>query len=133
MKHTRTLLAATLALTLAACGQQGQVSAPTAGTPNPTATSEGAYLVGFKENGLGAQSLSAQDLAAQAQLQAQAITAAGASSRASGRRSAPPPRGSRRGRSPASRAIPWWSTWSPTSCATRWGAGAEARTRGRAR
>ncbi|WP_216319941.1 S8 family serine peptidase [Deinococcus aestuarii] len=77
MKHTRTLLAATLALTLAACGQPGQVSTPVASAPSPTTASEGAYLVGFREGGLGAQSLSAQDLAAQAQLQAQAITAAG--------------------------------------------------------
>ncbi|WP_102127023.1 S8 family serine peptidase [Deinococcus planocerae] len=77
MKHTRTLLAATLALTLAACGQQGQVGAPVATAPSPTTSEGGAYLVGFKESGLGAQSLSAQDLAAQAQLQAQAITAAG--------------------------------------------------------
>lgn len=79
MTHTRTLLAATLALTLAACGQQAQVPAPVAGAPAPAANEAipGAYLVGFREGGLGAQSLSAQDLAAQAQLQAQAIAAAG--------------------------------------------------------
>ncbi|WP_342663801.1 S8 family serine peptidase [Deinococcus murrayi] len=79
MTHTRTLLAATLALTLAACGQQAQVPAPVAGAPAPAADEAipGAYLVGFREGGLGAQSLSAQDLAAQAQLQAQAIAAAG--------------------------------------------------------
>lgn len=79
MTHTRTLLAATLALTLAACGQQTQAPAPVAATPAPAADEAiaGAYLVGFKESALGAQSLSAQDLAAQAQIQAQAITAAG--------------------------------------------------------
>ncbi|WP_104990815.1 S8 family serine peptidase [Deinococcus sp. NW-56] len=79
MTHTRTLLAATLALTLAACGQQTQAPAPVAATPAPTADEAiaGAYLVGFRENALGAQSLGAQELAAQAQLQAQAITAAG--------------------------------------------------------
>ncbi|GAA5513003.1 hypothetical protein Dcar01_01727 [Deinococcus carri] len=77
MKHTRTLLAATLALTLAACGQQAQVTAPAASTPDQTATNGDAYLVGFKESALGAQGLSAQQLAAQAQVQAQAITAAG--------------------------------------------------------
>jgi len=79
MTHTRSLLAATLALTLAACGQQAQVpgsaTAPVAAAP--TATETGAYLVGFKWDQLGAQSLSAQALTAQAQLQAQAITAAG--------------------------------------------------------
>lgn len=72
MKHTRTLLAATLALTLAACGQQ-QIAAPVAATPS--AESEviaGAYLVGFKQGGLSAQSLSEQ-----AAVQAQAIAAAG--------------------------------------------------------
>ncbi|MDL2344755.1 S8 family serine peptidase [Deinococcus sp. MIMF12] len=79
MTHTRTLLAATLALTLAACGQQTQAPAPVAATPAPVADEalSGAYLVGFKESALGAQSLSAQQLAAQAQLQAQTIAAAG--------------------------------------------------------
>ncbi|MEW6421014.1 MAG: S8 family serine peptidase [Deinococcota bacterium] len=77
MQHTRTLLAATLALTLAACGQQAQVTPPSASTPNQTTASGDAYLVGFKESSLGTQGLSAQQLAAQAQLQAQAITAAG--------------------------------------------------------
>ncbi|GMA16841.1 serine protease [Deinococcus metallilatus] len=77
MQHTRTLLAATLALTLAACGQQAQITPPAASTPEQTAVSGDAYLVGFKESSLGAQSLSAQELAAQAQVQAQAITAAG--------------------------------------------------------
>ncbi|GAA5532044.1 S8 family serine peptidase [Deinococcus aluminii] len=77
MQHTRTLLAATLALTLAACGQQAQVTPPAASTPEQAAVSGDAYLVGFKESSLGAQSLSAQELAAQAQVQAQAITAAG--------------------------------------------------------
>ncbi|SMB90679.1 S8 family serine peptidase [Deinococcus hopiensis] len=77
MKHTRTLLAATLALTLAACGQQVQVASPAASAPEHTGEIAGAYLVGFKESNLGAQSLNAEQLAAQAQLQAQAITAAG--------------------------------------------------------
>ncbi|GBF05312.1 serine protease, subtilase family [Deinococcus aerius] len=77
MKHTRTLLAATLALTLAACGQQAQMPAPTASTPDQATAADGAYLVGFKESNLGSQSLSPQALQAQALLQAQAITAAG--------------------------------------------------------
>lgn len=70
MKHTRTLLAATLALTLAACGQQ--TSAPIA-TPSADAEAiPGAYLVGFKQG-----TLSAQRLTEQAAAQAQAISAAG--------------------------------------------------------
>lgn len=81
MTHTRSLLAATLALTLAACGQQAQVpqagGGPVAATPEPVAASGDAYLVGFRWDQLGAQRLGAQELAAQAQLQAQAITAAG--------------------------------------------------------
>ncbi|WP_019585066.1 S8 family serine peptidase [Deinococcus apachensis] len=77
MKDTRTLLAATLALTLAACGQQAQTPAPSASSPDQATAADGAYLVGFKESNLGSQSLSPQALQAQAQLQAQAITAAG--------------------------------------------------------
>lgn len=75
MKHTRTLLAATLALTLASCGQQvATVQNQTAGA-QASADKEviaGAYLVGFKQSALSAQSLSEQ-----AALQAQAISAAG--------------------------------------------------------
>ncbi|MDP9763232.1 S8 family serine peptidase [Deinococcus enclensis] len=75
MKHTRTLIAATLALTLASCGQQP--TAPVAALPTPGADSQaevipGAYLVGFKQD-----ALSAQNLTEQAAVQAQAITAAG--------------------------------------------------------
>ncbi|ASN81182.1 S8 family serine peptidase [Deinococcus ficus] len=75
MKHTRTLIAATLALTLASCGQQP--TAPVAALPTPGADSQaevipGAYLVGFKQD-----ALSAQNLTEQAAMQAQAITAAG--------------------------------------------------------
>jgi subtilisin family serine protease len=75
MKHTRTLIAATLALTLASCGQQP--AAPVAALPTPGADSQaevipGAYLVGFKQD-----ALSAQNLTEQAAVQAQAITAAG--------------------------------------------------------
>lgn len=84
MTHTRTLFAATLALTLAACGQQTPAahqpvaSQPVAQTPGAAAPSAdeavaGAYLVGFREGG----HLSAQGLEAQATLQAQAISAAG--------------------------------------------------------
>lgn len=74
MKHTRTLLAATLALTLASCGQQ---VAPAQNQPAAQASTDseviaGAYLVGFKQSALSAQSLSEQ-----AALQAQAISAAG--------------------------------------------------------
>lgn len=74
MKHTRTLLAATLALTLASCGQQ---VAPAQNQPAAQASTNseviaGAYLVGFKQSALSAQSLSEQ-----AALQAQAISAAG--------------------------------------------------------
>ena len=81
MKHTRTLLAATLALTLASCGQQLQTPAasqPSASQPSanqPSSDSEviaGAYLVGFKQSALSAQSLTEQ-----AAVQAQAIAAAG--------------------------------------------------------
>ncbi|MFC4425747.1 S8 family serine peptidase [Deinococcus navajonensis] len=76
MKHTRSLLAATLALSLAACGQQTAttpVASPVASAP--AASDEviaGAYLVGFKQGALSAQSLSEQ-----AAVQAQAIAAAG--------------------------------------------------------
>lgn len=81
MSRPRSLLAATLALTLAACGQQAQVpqagGGPVTAIPEPAAASGDAYLVGFKWDQLGAQSLSAEQLTAQAQLQAQAITAAG--------------------------------------------------------
>ncbi|MFN4250715.1 S8 family serine peptidase [Deinococcus sp.] len=79
MKLTHPLLATTLALTLAACGQPSAVTpdaaaptAPVAGTPTGTDS----YLVGFRQP-LTAQSLGAQELAAQAAVQAQAITAAG--------------------------------------------------------
>lgn len=73
MKYTRTLFAATLALTLAACGQQASTpTAPTASTPTATAPAGEAYLVGFKEGALSTQSLSEQ-----AVMQAQAISAAG--------------------------------------------------------
>lgn len=79
MKLTHPLLATTLALTLAACGQQSAVTpdaaaptAPVAGTPAETDS----YLVGFRQP-LSAQNLGAQELAAQAAVQAQAITAAG--------------------------------------------------------
>ncbi|THF88237.1 serine protease [Deinococcus sp. KSM4-11] len=70
MKHTRSLLAATLALTLAACSQQTAVS-PAASAP-AVSDSTAAYLVGFKQTSLGTQSLSEQ-----AAVQALAIAAAG--------------------------------------------------------
>jgi subtilisin family serine protease len=76
MSLNRALLAATLALSLAACSQQN-AAVPDASTTDLSAT--GNYLVGFKENPLSAQSLDAQALEAQAVLQAQAITAAGGS------------------------------------------------------
>ncbi|PNY82595.1 S8 family serine peptidase [Deinococcus koreensis] len=78
MKHTRPLLATTLALTLAACGQQTATpaAAPVASVPAPEAVAGDTYLVGFKQP-LSGQSLGAQQLAAQATLQAQAIQAAG--------------------------------------------------------
>ena len=69
MSYTRSLLAATLALTLAACGQQ--TTSPTASAPAVT-DGTGTYLVGFRQDALGTQSLSEQ-----ATVQAQAITAAG--------------------------------------------------------
>ncbi|MCD0165330.1 S8 family serine peptidase [Deinococcus sp. 12RED42] len=79
MKLTHPLLATTLALTLAACGQQSAVTpdaaaptAPVAGTPTGTDS----YLVGFRQP-LSAQNLGGQELAAQAAVQAQAITSAG--------------------------------------------------------
>ncbi|MFC4637128.1 S8 family serine peptidase [Deinococcus hohokamensis] len=75
MKHTRSLLAATLALSLAACGQQTATTpaAPVASAPAAgDETIAGAYLVGFKQGALSAQSLSEQ-----AAVQAQAIAAAG--------------------------------------------------------
>ncbi|OOV15358.1 S8 family serine peptidase [Deinococcus sp. LM3] len=79
MKLTHPLLATTLALTLAACGQPSAVApdaaaptAPVAGTPTGTDS----YLVGFRQP-LSAQNLGGQELAAQAAVQAQAITAAG--------------------------------------------------------
>lgn len=74
MSLNRALLAATLALSLAACSQQTAVT-PEVSTPDLATT--GNYLVGFKENPLSAQSLDAQALQAQATLQAQAIQAAG--------------------------------------------------------
>ncbi|GHF29640.1 subtilisin family serine protease [Deinococcus metalli] len=67
MKHPRSLFAATLALSLAACSQQTAVT-PTASE----SAAGGTYLVGFRQDGLSSQSLSAQ-----ATVQAQAITAAG--------------------------------------------------------
>ncbi|WP_309573506.1 S8 family serine peptidase [Deinococcus sp.] len=67
MTYTRSLLAATLALTLAACSQQPTVS-PTASAPAVTDASAGTYLVGFRQDALSTQSLSEQ---------AQAIAAAG--------------------------------------------------------
>lgn len=70
MNYTRPLLAATLALTLASCGQP-QTGLST--TPNSAETaSRDTYLVGFKQGQLSAQSLQQQ-----AAIQAQAITAAG--------------------------------------------------------
>lgn len=79
MNRTHALLATTLALTLAACGQPTTVApdaaaptAPVAGTPAGTDS----YLVGFRQP-LTAQNLGGQELAAQAAVQAQAITAAG--------------------------------------------------------
>lgn len=74
MTYTRSLLAATLALSLAACGQP-QNTAPTAAPTIPAAGEviEGAYLVGFQHS----DGLSAQSLQQQAALQAQTIEAAG--------------------------------------------------------
>ncbi|UQN05651.1 S8 family serine peptidase [Deinococcus sp. QL22] len=74
MSLNRALLAATLALSLAACSQQN-AAAPDASTPD--LSSSGNYLVGFKESPLNAQGLDTQALEAQAVLQAQAVTAAG--------------------------------------------------------
>lgn len=71
MNRTRSLLAATLALTLAACGQQTTITAPT--DNGASGAESGAYLVGFKEPG----QISVQNLSEQAAMQAQAITAAG--------------------------------------------------------
>ncbi|WP_291429732.1 S8 family serine peptidase [Deinococcus sp.] len=79
MKLTHPLLATTLALTLAACGQPGTVTPDAAGPTAPVASTPagtGSYLVGFRQP-LSAQALGAQELAAQAAVQAQAITAAG--------------------------------------------------------
>lgn len=73
MNRTRALLAATLALTLAACGQQTTSGSASTPTTNTDAVASDAYLVGFKEQG----SLSAQSMQEQAAMQAQAITAAG--------------------------------------------------------
>lgn len=83
MKHTRTLFAATLALTLASCGQQLQTPAAAADQPvasQPSSDGEviaGAYLVGFKQSALSAQGMTGQSLTEQAAMQAQAIAAAG--------------------------------------------------------
>lgn len=83
MKHTRTLFAATLALTLASCGQQLQTPAAAADQPvasQPSSDGEviaGAYLVGFKQSALSAQGMTGQSLTEQAAVQAQAIAAAG--------------------------------------------------------
>ncbi|UBV43542.1 S8 family serine peptidase [Deinococcus taeanensis] len=73
MKYTRSVLAATLALSLAACGQQtaAPATAPEAAAPTTDAIA-GAYLVGFRQGNLSSQSLTEQ-----ATLQAQAIAAAG--------------------------------------------------------
>jgi subtilisin family serine protease len=74
MTYSRSLLAATLALTLAACGQQ-QAASPVASASAPGASDEviaGAYLIGFNQDALRVQNLSQQ-----ATVQAQAITAAG--------------------------------------------------------
>ncbi|WP_309569872.1 hypothetical protein [Deinococcus sp.] len=69
MTHPRSLLAATLA----ACSQQTAVS-PVASAPALTDASAGAFLVGFRQDGLSSQSLGEQ-----ATVQAQTITAAGSS------------------------------------------------------
>ncbi|MDR6216511.1 S8 family serine peptidase [Deinococcus soli (ex Cha et al. 2016)] len=68
MKHTRSILAATLALSLAACSQQ--TTTPEASAPADAIA--GAYLVGFKQGNLSSQSVTEQ-----AAVQAQAIAAAG--------------------------------------------------------
>ncbi|MHA0040644.1 S8 family serine peptidase [Deinococcus sp. PEB2-63] len=72
MTHTRSILAATLALSLAACSQQTAtpVAAPEASAPADAVA--GAYLVGFKQGNLSSQSVTEQ-----AAVQAQAIAAAG--------------------------------------------------------
>ncbi|NTY01982.1 S8 family serine peptidase [Deinococcus sp. JMULE3] len=71
MKHTRSILAATLALSLAACSQQTVTPvAPEASAPADAVA--GAYLVGFKQGNLSSQSVTEQ-----AAVQAQAIAAAG--------------------------------------------------------
>ncbi|GGN42149.1 S8 family serine peptidase [Deinococcus daejeonensis] len=71
MKHTRSILAATLALSLAACSQQTATPvAPEASAPADAVA--GAYLVGFKQGNLSSQSVTEQ-----AAVQAQAIAAAG--------------------------------------------------------
>ncbi|BBN95126.1 serine protease [Deinococcus grandis] len=75
MKHTRSILAATLALSLAACSQQTATpvaTAPEASAPAAADAIPGAYLVGFKQGNLSSQSLTDQ-----AAVQAQAIAAAG--------------------------------------------------------
>ncbi|GGS13358.1 S8 family serine peptidase [Deinococcus knuensis] len=71
MKHTRSILAATLALSLAACGQP-TVTPATPETSAPTDAVTGAYLVGFRQGNLSTQSVTEQ-----AAVQAQAIAAAG--------------------------------------------------------
>ena len=79
MKLTHPLLATTLALTLAACGQPSAVTPDAAAPTAPVAgtlTGTDSYLVGFRQP-LSAQNLGGQELAAQAAVQAQAITAAG--------------------------------------------------------
>ncbi len=75
MKHTRSILAATLALSLAACSQQTATpvaTAPEASAPAAADAIPGAYLVGFKQGNLSSQSVTEQ-----AAVQAQAIAAAG--------------------------------------------------------
>ncbi|MDK2011728.1 MULTISPECIES: S8 family serine peptidase [unclassified Deinococcus] len=72
MKHTRSILAATLALSLAACSQQTATPVATPEASAPADAIAGAYLVGFKQGNLSSQSVTEQ-----AAVQAQAITAAG--------------------------------------------------------
>lgn len=72
MKHTRSILAATLALSLAACSQQTATPVATPEASAPADAIAGAYLVGFKQGNLSSQSVTEQ-----AAVQAQAIAAAG--------------------------------------------------------
>ncbi|GGM08331.1 S8 family serine peptidase [Deinococcus aerophilus] len=73
MKYTPCLLAASLALSLAACGQSPQIAASDPGAPGAGIEAfSGAYLIGFKQDGLQGQNLQQQAL-----MQAQAISSAG--------------------------------------------------------